>query len=266
MNTKKLHWFIISTFVSLYVVVSVISTIHVIEFFKLSNPEWLAIFLAIAFEIGAAASLASIITLEKMNKNLIWLLFFVLTFMQSMGNTYYAFVNLENFESWSQLFGLDEEELVFQKRVLSLISGAILPLVALGFIKSLVDYLKPAEKIEDDQKFEQPETRTSKNILFTRDYSNQDELIIDGGGILVKSVDDEVNLENEHFNPDEIQNQSSEENSNQEILELEKSEIEQEKNLESNIDFPNQQILYTNSNRPKISDPPKKPWVDPTTL
>lgn len=266
MNSKKLHWFIISTFVSLYVVVSVISTIHVIEFFKLSNPEWLAIFLAIAFEIGAAASLASIITLEKMNKNLIWLLFFVLTFMQSMGNTYYAFVNLENFESWSQLFGLDEEELVFQKRVLSLISGAILPLVALGFIKSLVDYLKPAEKIEDDQKFEQPENRISKDILFTHDYSNQEELIIDGGGILVKSVDFESNPENEHFNPDEIQNLSSEENSNQEILELEKSEIEQEKNLESNIDSPNQQILYTNSNRPKISDPPKKPWVDPTAL
>ena len=278
MNPKKLHWFIISTFVSLYVVVSVISTIHVIEFFKLSNPEWLAIFLAIAFEIGAAASLASIITLEKMNKNLIWLLFFVLTFMQSMGNTYYAFVNLENFESWSQLFGLDEEELVFQKRVLSLISGAILPLVALGFIKSLVDYLKPAEKIEDDQKFEQPETRTSKNILFTHDYSNQDELIIDGGGILVKSVDFEVNPENEHFNPDEIQNISSEENFNQEILNLEKSETNEleleksetekdgEKNSESNIDPPNQQILYTNSNRPKISDHPKTLWIDPTKL
>ena len=171
MNPKKLHWFIISTFVSLYVVVSVISTIHVIEFFKLSNPEWLAIFLAIAFEIGAAASLASIITLEKMNKNLIWLLFFVLTFMQGMGNTYYAFVNLENFESWSQLFGLEGEEQIFQKRVLSLISGAILPLVALGFIKSLVDYIKPSE--EDSKKIDE----------------DQKEIIIDGGDISIEGPD-----------------------------------------------------------------------------
>ena len=45
--------FIIGTFVTLYIMVSIISTIHVIDFFKLSNPEWLAVTLAIAFEILA---------------------------------------------------------------------------------------------------------------------------------------------------------------------------------------------------------------------
>ena len=68
--------FIIGTFVTLYIMVSIISTIHVIDFFKLSNPEWLAVTLAIAFEIGAAASLASIIALRKMNKGIVWTLFF----------------------------------------------------------------------------------------------------------------------------------------------------------------------------------------------
>ena len=66
MKSKALNAFIISTFVTLYLIVSVISTIHVIDFFKLSNPDWLAISLAIAFEIGAAASLASLIALKKM--------------------------------------------------------------------------------------------------------------------------------------------------------------------------------------------------------
>jgi len=140
--------FIIATFVSLYLVVSIISTIHVIDFFRLSNPEWLSIALAIAFEIGAAASLASLIALDKMNKTMVWTLFILLTAMQAMGNTYYAYTHLDNFNSWIELFGLVDEELIYQKRTLSIISGAILPFVALGFIKSLVDYIKPDEDEE----------------------------------------------------------------------------------------------------------------------
>jgi len=146
MNNKAVTYFIIGTFVTLYLIVSVISTIHVIDFFKLSNPDWLAISLAIAFEIGAAASLASLIALKKMNKTLVWLLFIALTAMQMMGNTYFAFTNLENYQGWVDLFGLTDEEPIFQKRILSIISGAVLPLVALGFIKSLVDYVKPDEE------------------------------------------------------------------------------------------------------------------------
>jgi len=153
-KTKLVNGFIISTFVSLYLMVSIISTIHVIDFFKLSNPTWLAITLAIAFEVGAAASLASLIAMDKMNKTLVWFLFILLTAMQAMGNTYYAFINLQDFSSWSELFGLIEEEEIFQKRILSLVSGAILPIVALGFIKSLVDYIKPAAT-EDEEVLEE---------------------------------------------------------------------------------------------------------------
>jgi hypothetical protein len=163
MKSKSINYFIIGTFVSLYLIVSVISTIHVIDFFRLSNPEWLAVSLAIAFEIGAAASLASLIALKKMNRSLVWTLFFVLTAMQMMGNTYYAFTNLDNFQDWVDLFGLTEEEPIFQKRILSLISGAVLPLVALGFIKSLVDYIKPSDE-EPVAKIEEP-TLSDEEIL-----------------------------------------------------------------------------------------------------
>ena len=148
MKNKLVHRFIIATFVSLYLLVSIISTIHVIEFFKLSNPQWLAISLAIAFELGAAASLASLVILDKMNKTLVWMLFGTITLMQMQGNMYYAFVHMEDFQGWSELFGLIEEDVVYQKRILSAVSGAILPLVALGFIKSLVDYVKPEPQVE----------------------------------------------------------------------------------------------------------------------
>ena len=148
MGKKTASYFIIGTFVTLYLLVSIISTINVIEFFELSNPRWLAISLAIAFELGAAASLASLITLDKMNKGIVWGLFIILTAMQAIGNTYYAFTHLLNFQGWIELFGLVDEELIYQKRVLSIVSGAILPIVALGFIKSLVDYIKPDESVQ----------------------------------------------------------------------------------------------------------------------
>ena len=150
MGKKATGYFIIGTFVTLYLLVSVISTIHVIDFFKLSNPTWLAISLAVAFEVGAAASLASLITLEKMNKGIVWGLFIILTLMQAMGNTYYAYTHLNNFQGWIELFGLTEEDLIYQKRVLSLVSGAILPIVALGFIKSLVDYIRPSDEVSSE--------------------------------------------------------------------------------------------------------------------
>ena len=152
------HKFIIGTFVSLYLMVSIISTIHVVDFFELSNPYWLAVTLAIAFELGAAASLASIITLDKMNKTLIWSLFIVITLMQMQGNMYYAFKNINEYETWSQLFNLIEEDPIYQKRILAFVSGAILPLVALGFIKSLVDYIKPTKELTLEEKEEIVET------------------------------------------------------------------------------------------------------------
>lgn len=172
MKNKLVHRFIIATFVSLYLLVSIISTIHVIEFFKLSNPQWLAVSLAIAFELGAAASLASLVILDKMNKTLVWMLFGTITLMQMQGNMYYAFVHMENFQGWSELFGLIEEDVVYQKRVLSAVSGAILPLVALGFIKSLVDYIKPEPQdetaVEEVAKEEETQIETKEEI-YTQD-------------------------------------------------------------------------------------------------
>ena len=149
-RNKLVKRFVIGTFITLYTLVSVISTIHVIDFFELSNPYWLAVTLAIGFEIGAAASLASLVILKKMNKTLVWALFITITLMQMQGNMYYAFINLEDFGSWAELFDLIDEDVIDQKRILAFVSGAILPLIALGFIKSLVDYIKPEEDEEWD--------------------------------------------------------------------------------------------------------------------
>jgi hypothetical protein len=145
-KSKTVNRFIIGTFVSLYLLVSIISTIHVVDFFRLSNPEWLAISLAVGFELGAAASLAALITLDKMNKTIVWGLFILITAMQMQGNMYYAYTNIKEYQGWVELFNLVEWEPISQKRLLAGVSGAILPIVALGFIKSLVDYIKPEDE------------------------------------------------------------------------------------------------------------------------
>jgi len=163
-----IKWSIISIFVGLYAMVSVISTIHVIDFFRLSNPNWLAVTLAIAFEVGAAASLAAIIILDKTSRGLVWALFVTITLMQMMGNMYFAYTHLTDYKNWSELFGLIEEEPIYQKRILSLVSGAILPLVALGFIKSLVDYIRPS-KVEEiraiNEEKEAIQTEIAKEVI-----------------------------------------------------------------------------------------------------
>ena len=184
-KNRLINGFIIGTFVTLYLLVSTISTIHVIDFFELSNGRAMAIALAIAFEVGAAASLASLVTLDKMNKTLVWALFISITAMQMNGNLYYAFMNLEDYQTWSELFNLIEEEPLFQKRVLAFVSGAILPLIALGFIKSLVDYIKPSEDapkvIEED--VEEPGKQIDPEEIFDwemyKDLQPDEELMKD---------------------------------------------------------------------------------------
>lgn len=193
MKNRLAHWFILTAFVGLYLVVSLISTVHVIEFFNLSNPSWLAVSLAVAFEIGAAASLASLIIMERMNKFMVWVLFIVLTSMQAMGNTYYAYVHLHDFNSWSELFGLIDEDIIYQKRILSIISGAILPLVALGFVKSLVDYIKPniekaeVEEIEVNKKIDLGSSKIAE--------TKEDEIVVDEINYQPESIEAELDGE-----------------------------------------------------------------------
>jgi len=184
---------VISIFVLLYLLVSVISTIHVIDFFEMSNPYWLAVTLAIAFELGAAASLASLVILKKMNKGLVWALFITITLMQMQGNMYYAFKNIENFQSWSELFNLVEEEVIYQKRVLALVSGAILPLVALGFIKSLVDYIKPEEEKEEGD-LEAPSDSVFDNVEGMRKVVDAHDSLVEE----IENVKEKENWDEDH--------------------------------------------------------------------
>lgn len=165
-------------FASLYILVAVISLICSTEFFALAHSGIMSWVLAIGFEIGAMSCLLSTLILPRNKQALVWIMFVILTLFQCMSNTYMAYAHLENFSGWIELFGLNELDIMSQKRILASISGAILPLVALGFIRIMANILGNKEqevKNEIEQTSETPtlfgttveseEDKSKQNIL-----------------------------------------------------------------------------------------------------
>jgi uncharacterized membrane protein YhiD involved in acid resistance len=75
-------------------------------------------------------------------------------------------MHLGDFSKWSELFGLNEEDILMQKRIVSIVLGAVLPLIALGFIKALVDYINPVKNKEDvEVSLNETSTKDNKNII-----------------------------------------------------------------------------------------------------
>ncbi len=154
MKLQEKIW--IGTFVSLWVLVSTVSTFHAVEFFGLSNNPFFSWCIAIGFEIGAMASLGGLV-ISRGSKTLVWILFIILTIFQIHGNMYWAWSHAGDISEWVKLFDLVDEEPEFQKRIFAFISGGILPIVSLGFIKSLMDYLNPDKLEEKKEVFTEPE-------------------------------------------------------------------------------------------------------------
>jgi hypothetical protein len=79
-----------------------------------------------------------------------WMIFLLVTLIQCVGNTYYAYdfvtkmmvMDPHWIQNWTELFALNEEEdVIYIKRLLAIITGAILPIISLGFTHMLVEYI-----------------------------------------------------------------------------------------------------------------------------
>ena len=129
----------------LYLAVGFVSVYHSISFFSISNDKWLAIILACAFEVGQAAVLFSLLT--NPNKKIMpWVLMCVLTLVQILGNVFssYAWM-VENsidqikYFTDSVLFFVQDPNPKVNQVMISYITGAILPVVALCMTSMIVD-------------------------------------------------------------------------------------------------------------------------------
>ena len=152
-------------FIVLYTAIAFVSTYHAIAFFGLSNPGWLAVILAIAFEVGQAGVLFSILTNtdKEDKKTLPWILMGTLTIVQVLGNVFssYKYMIMHNADqidyfTKSVLFFVQSPNPEYNYVMISYITGAILPVVALcmtSMVASMLRRTSPepvVEKVDED--------------------------------------------------------------------------------------------------------------------
>ena len=198
---KKIY---IGLFAVLYLCVAFTSTLHAIEFFGLANASWLAIILAISFELGQAAVLFELLTSKKdRTKIMPWVLMTIFTLVQVLGNVYssYKYIllnspeNLRYFKEpifiWTQL--PDEQATV----IVTYIVGAILPICALLLTSMITNQLEPESDIKPQeepikQEIEKIDSEIKQEDKLEEESLNENESII------------EEDQETENINDDEI--------------------------------------------------------------
>jgi len=125
----------------------------------LANTLGLAILLGAAYEIGQAAVLFSILMSQNRNRMLAWGMMFLLTALQITANVYasFKFMDASGSNDWTYwqraiLFGVQAENNEMYKVIISWISGALLPVVALGMTALVADNIRMAngEKFDDE--------------------------------------------------------------------------------------------------------------------
>ena len=155
---------LIVLFSILYLSVGFVSVYHSISFFELSNQPWLALILACAFEIGQAAVLFYLL-ISRDKQIMPWILMGVLTLVQVLGNVYssYSYMMINNTDlikyfTDSVLFFVQDPNPKVNHVMISYITGAILPVVALcmtSMIVNVLNYNKKEEPIEIPQNQEE---------------------------------------------------------------------------------------------------------------
>ena len=145
-------------FIILYLCVGFVSCYHAIAFFSISNIGWLATILAIAFEVGQAVVLFSILIKPSEKKAMPWILMGILTIVQILGNVFssYRYAILNNMDqidyfTKSVLFFVQSPNPEYNYVMISYITGAILPVVALCMTSMVANMLKRNQPYEVTQ-------------------------------------------------------------------------------------------------------------------
>lgn len=138
---------LLGLFCILYLSIAFVSTYHAFAFFALANPMWLSVILSIAFEVGQAAVLFTLLSNGMKNERQVmpWVLMFVLTAVQVIGNVFssYKYMIINNADqidyfTKSVLFFVQSPNPDYNYVMISYITGAILPVVALCMTSMIV--------------------------------------------------------------------------------------------------------------------------------
>jgi hypothetical protein len=215
MKNKKIYYFLIGTFSLLYLLVAFVSTLHAVTFFKLANSLGLAILLGIAYEVGQAAVLFSILLTEHKERKLPWIMMFLLTSLQISANVFASYkymieTNTTDWKIWQQsiLFGVQAESTEMYQVIIAWIIGALLPIVALGMTALVADNIhllkdkKQSEKIKPEElkEIEEETKEILDNIITTENKVKETTITkepsnkIRGWHLMDKFVDNDGNI------------------------------------------------------------------------
>lgn len=197
MNTKKIGNIIyLGLFGILYCSSAFVSTMHAIEFFSLANVGYLAIMLALTYEIGQAAVLSSLLIDKRNQKKVVpWILMGVLTICQILGNTFSVYKNI-CLNSMNELVWIKEPIFVFANDfpdkqatiIITWVMGALLPVISLLMCEMVTSYIHSdkvpeliKQEIKKDNK-EEPEPEHKIENEQVQEQTNQEEEAIKEDG------------------------------------------------------------------------------------
>lgn len=135
-----------------------ISISHVVSWYDMGNPMAWAIYLSIAIEIFALASIAA--ASINASRVTIWFLFGVVTFIQIIGNVFFSFnyidVDGQLFASWIDLVGplFMDWDSVDHRRFLAAVQGGSLPIMSLTALHFYLKFNEKALTSDVDEKIE----------------------------------------------------------------------------------------------------------------
>lgn len=206
MNTKKIGNIVyLGLFGILYCSSAFVSTMHAIEFFSLANVGYLAIMLALTYEIGQAAVLSSLLIDKRNQKKVVpWILMGVLTICQILGNTFSVYKNI-CLNSMNELVWIKEPIFVFANDfpdkqatiIITWVMGALLPVISLLMCEMVTSYIHSdkedkvpeliKQEIKKDKK-EEPEPEPEHKIENeqVQEQTNQEKEAIQEDGRICK--------------------------------------------------------------------------------
>ena len=171
----------------LYLAVAFTSTLHAIQFFGLTNENYLSVVLAIAFEIGQAAVLLSLLTTKgERGKITPWVLMCIFTLVQIIGNVFSSY-KYAVLHSIGNLRFFKEPIFVWTSNIsdnvanviVTYISSSILPIAALLLTSMIANYITDSDESLDTPVNELEATKHKQSTPITSVDETQKPKIVE---------------------------------------------------------------------------------------
>lgn len=206
MKNSNLRNIVIASFISVPLISSIISMVHLVDLFSLGNPGWMAKTVAFAIELGAIASFMALSIMGKLNKFFVWAVFIVLFIMQLIGNIYYSYnfvsqqilINANWVSSFKEMyeFFFDKTTMLDIKMYLSILIASVIPIISIFLLKSLTEYLGtdiPKEIEKEETLIE--ETASETEDLIKEEDNDEEKEDFD----VVNKIEDNIESPTEEF-------------------------------------------------------------------